>query len=138
MRRNTGRYCVVQTRQLNQTYPMIRFTNSLKRINAPELNMFMAHDDDDGNDEFENNSDRRELLVMFDENKVVKSIKQSKSNKSPGPDLPINELFIHGQNVLVKHCTILFNKIFDESGHLPTCWSKGIILPIQKKVRYIR
>ena len=63
---------------------------------------------------------------------VVKSVKQLKSNKSPGPDLLINELFIHGQNVLVKHCTILFNKIL-ENGHFPTCWSKGIIVPIHKK-----
>ena len=71
--------------------------------------MFIAHHDDDGNDEFENNFDRRELLVMFEElespiteNEVVKSVKQLKSNKSPRPDLLINELFIHGQNVLVK------------------------------------
>ena len=69
----------------------------------------MAHDDDDGNDEFENNFDRRELLVLFEElqspiaeNWVLKSVKQLKFNKSPGPDLLINELFIHSQNVLVK------------------------------------
>ena len=100
--------------------------------------MFMAHDDDNGNDEFENNFDRRELLVMFEElaspiteNEVVRSAKQLKSNKSPGPDLLINELFIHDQNVLIKHYTILFNKTF-ESGHLPTCWSKGIIVPVHK------
>ena len=103
--------------------------------------MFMAHDDDDGNDEFENNFDRRELLLLFEElespiaeNEVLKSVKQVKSNKSPGPDLliMINELFIHGQNVLVNQCTILFNKIFN-SGHFPICWSKGIIVPIHKR-----
>ena len=45
--------------------------------------MFMAHDDDDGNDGFENDFDRRELLVMFEEvespiteNEVLKSVKQ--------------------------------------------------------------
>ena len=42
----------------------------------------MAHDDDDGNDEFENNFDTKELLVMLEkleypitENEVVKSVK---------------------------------------------------------------
>ena len=106
--------------------------------------MLMAHDDGDSNDEFDNNFDRRELLVMFEElespiteNEVVKSVKQLKFNKSPGPDLLINELFIHGQIVFVKPCTIFFNKIF-ESGHFPTCWSKGIIVAIHKNVRYMR
>ena len=88
--------------------------------------MFIAHNENNGNDEFENNFDRREILVMFEElaspiteNEVLKSVKQLKSNKSPGPDLLINEVFIHGQNVLVKHCTEVFNNIF-ENGHFPS------------------
>ena len=136
---------MVQTRQ--QKKPNIsndQFYEFFTSINAPELDMFMAQDDDDGNDKFENNFDRRELLEMFEElespiaeNEVVNSVKQLTSNKSPGPDLLINELFIHGQNDSVQNCTIFFNKIF-ESGHLPTCWSKGIIVSIHKKVRYMR
>ena len=86
-------------RHIKHSYPETRTTNiqtfiintnSFLKIDAPELDMFMAHDDDDGNDEFENNFDRRELLVIFEEvespsaeNEVVKSVKQLKSNKSP-------------------------------------------------------
>ena len=39
----------------DQFYEFFFFTS----IDAPELYVFMVHDDDDGNDEFENNFDRR-------------------------------------------------------------------------------
>ena len=59
-----------------------QFYEFFTSINAPESDIFLAQDDADGNDEFENNFHRKELLVMFEElespiteNEVLKSVK---------------------------------------------------------------
>ena len=59
-----------------------QFYEFFKKFNAPIFDMIMAHNGDDGNDEFENNFDKREISVMFEElkspiteNEVLKSIK---------------------------------------------------------------
>ena len=107
-----------------------------KEVSAPNSEFFVP-DDDIG--EYVDKFDRGELQVMYaeldcllTEEEVTKAIKQLKLNKSAGPDLLLNELFIYGRTVLLPYVTSLFNKIF-ESGHFPEMWSKGIITPIHKK-----
>ena len=73
-----------------------------------------------------------ELNLNFSQNEILKSIKQLKSNKSGGPDMLINEFFIHGKQVLVPILCSLFNKVF-EYGFFPEEWSEGYIVPLHKK-----
>ena len=70
-----------------------------------------------------------ELNLNFSQNEILKSIKQLKSNKSGGPDMLINEFFIHGKQVLVPMLCSLFNKVF-EYGFFPEEWSEGYIVPL--------
>jgi hypothetical protein len=60
------------------------------------------------------------------------AIKQLSNNKSGGPDMYINELFIYGKEALIPHLLTLFNKIF-QVGHFPDVWSEGFIIPLHKK-----
>ena len=73
-----------------------------------------------------------ELNLNFSQNEILKSIKQLKSNKSGGPNMLINEFFIHGKQVLVPILCSLFNKVF-EYGFFPEEWSEGYIVPLHKK-----
>ena len=43
-----------------------------------------------------------------------------------------HELFIHGDNVLMPHLLLLFNKIFDKV-YFPESWSDGLIILLHKK-----
>lgn len=74
-----------------------------------------------------------ELNVCISQNELLQAIKQLKANKSGGPDMYINELFIHGKNVLMPHLLLPFNKIFDK-GYFPESWSDGFIIPLHKRV----
>ena len=83
--------------------------------------------------------ERNEFSVMFDElnepistELINKAIKELKSNKSGGPDMHINEFFVHGRDTHLPYLHKLFNKIFD-SGYFPTTWSEGFVVPLQKK-----
>ena len=82
------------------------------------------------NDEFSIMFD--ELNIDFSQTEILQSIKQLKTNKSGGPDMLLNEFFIHGKNVLVPILCNLFNKVF-EFGFLPEEWSEGYIVPLHKK-----
>ena len=62
----------------------------------------------------------------------MKAITQLKTNKSAGPDMLINEFFIHGKHILASTLVNLFNKIF-EVGHFPEAWSEGYVIPLHKK-----
>ena len=80
-----------------------------------------------------------EFVIMFEELKInflhtdiMKSIKQLKTNKSEGPDMLINEFFIHGKTILAPTLCNLFNKMF-ESGVFPEEWAEGYIIPLHKK-----
>ena len=80
-----------------------------------------------------------EFCIMFEElNRnfshvdILKAIKQLKTNKSGGPDKLINEMFMHGKNILVPTLCNLFNKIF-EIGKFPDDWSEGYVIPLHKK-----
>ena len=73
-----------------------------------------------------------ELNRNFSHVDILKAIKQLKTNKSGGPDKLINEMFMHGKNILVPTLCNLFNKIF-EIGKLPDDWTEGYVIPLHKK-----
>ena len=73
-----------------------------------------------------------ELNVNFSDTDIMKSIKQLKTNKSGGPDMLINDFFIHGKTILAPTLCNLFNKIF-ESGVFPEEWAESYIIPLHKK-----
>ena len=62
----------------------------------------------------------------------MKTVKQLRTNKSSGPDLLLNEFFIHGNSILCPYLLQLFNKIF-ELGYFPQGWSEGFVVPLHKK-----
>ena len=73
-----------------------------------------------------------ELNNLITEDEVVKAIKSLKANKSPGPDLVINEFFINACDVLKTKLTLLFNFVFN-NGHFLKQWVDGLLIPIHKK-----
>ena len=73
-----------------------------------------------------------ELNTTITETEIRKAIKQLKNGKNGGPDMLLNEFFIHGVNELLPYLYNLFNKILD-LGHFPEVWSKGYVVPIHKK-----
>ena len=73
-----------------------------------------------------------ELNTTITETEMRKEIKQLKNGKSGGPDMLLNEFFIHGVNELLLYLYNLFNKILD-LGHFPEVRSEGYVVPIQKK-----
>ena len=62
-----------------------------------------------------------ELNIGITHAEILNAIKQLKLNKSAGPDMLINEFFVHGKNTLAPTLYILFNKFFDK-GHFPEEW----------------
>ena len=73
-----------------------------------------------------------ELNLPIDDASLLKAISELKTNKSGGPDMYINEFFIHGKHVLSPYLLTLFNQIFD-IGYFPESWSEGFIVPLHKK-----
>ena len=73
-----------------------------------------------------------ELNVDIDSTEIQNSIKELKAGKSASEDLLLNEFFIHGQEKLLPYLLNLFNFVFS-SGHFPSMWSDGLIIPIHKK-----
>ena len=114
-----------------------KFHNYFKVINDPNTVFYQADEDIlHFNDRFF----KSEIQIMFaeldaeiSEEEIVKAIKMLNSGKSGGPDRLSNEFFIHGVTTLPKYLKQLFNIIF-ETGHFPTCWTEGHIVPIHKKV----
>ena len=76
-----------------------------------------------------------ELDETINEQEIVNAIKKLNSGKSGGPDRLLNEFFIYGIDILPKYLSKLFNVIYD-SGHFPSCWTDGHIVPIHKKGSY--
>ena len=81
-----------------------------------------------------------ELNVPFNLEELIKSVKQLNSNKSGGPDLYLNEFFIHGKGTLMPFILSLFNRIY-ELGYFPDSWSEGFVVPLHKngslKILYV-
>jgi len=76
---------------------------------------------------------KTELEIMFQElnrrielDCIIKAIKQLSTNKSGGPDMYLNEIFIHGKSTLATYFKHLFNKLFD-LGYFPQSWSEGYL-----------
>ena len=94
--------------------------------------------DDDIVDEYRNMMQNdiqvmfEELNVSIEESEIAKAIKELKCSKSGGPDLIINELFLHGSDILIPNLKTLFNHVF-RSGIFPQEWSEGILIPLYKK-----
>ena len=116
--------------------PLSSFEEYFKAVNNP-ADIFYTPDEDVlffneryVNDEFSIMFD--ELNIDFSQTEILQSIKQLKTNKSGGPDMLLNEFFIHGKNVLVPILCNLFNKVF-EFGFFPEEWSEGYIVPLHKK-----
>jgi len=112
------------------------FENYFRAINCPESRFYNTDEDVlDFIYRYEQNKFDvifDELNVPFSHKDVTKAIKQLHNNKSGGPDLFINEIFIHGRDVLTPFLLSLFNKVFD-IGYFPQCWSEGFIIPLHKK-----
>ena len=73
-----------------------------------------------------------ELNSPFDNASLLKAIAELKTGKSAGPDMFINEFFIHGKHMLSPVLLQLFNKAFD-LGYFPQTWTEGYIIPLHKK-----
>ena len=112
-----------------------KFHNYFKSINDPDTQYYQADEDIlEFNNRFLNSEAQimlSELDVEITEQEIVNAIKQLNSGKSGGPDRLLNEFFIYGIYVLPKYLSKLFNAIYD-SGHFPTCWTDGHIVPIHK------
>ena len=72
-----------------------------------------------------------ELNVPISNECILKAIKELNTGKSAGPDMLLNEFFIHGKDVLLPYFYSLFNKIF-ASGYFPPAWSEGFVIPLHK------
>ena len=73
-----------------------------------------------------------ELNLPFEQCEIIKAIKQLNTNKSAGPDMLLNEFFIHGKDTLSIYLLSLFNKIF-ELRYFPKTWTEGFVVPLHKK-----
>ncbi len=73
-----------------------------------------------------------ELDSTITHDEIRLAIKQLKSDRSGGPDLYLNEFFIHGRESLSPIITKLFNRIFN-IGYFPDSWSDGYIIPLHKR-----
>ena len=72
-----------------------------------------------------------ELDETISEQEIVSAINKLNSGKSGGPDRLLNEFFFYGIGILPLYLSKLFNVIYD-SGHFPSCWTDGHIVPIHK------
>lgn len=112
------------------------FEKYFKSVNNPDSPFFNVDEDIVYfNERYEQN----EFSIMFDELnlpiiniEIFQAIKELKTNKSGGPDLYLNEFFIHGKHVLAPYLLNLFNRIFD-IGYFPEVWSEGYVIPLHKK-----
>ena len=89
--------------------------------------------------DFLNTHDRLVTPTIFDELdkdileiEIVHAIGKLKLNKSVGNDDILNEYFIKCKDTLLPCLHLLFNNVFN-SGHFPSIWSKGCIVPVFKK-----
>ena len=112
------------------------FKQYFKSVNNPNSPFFIPDDDILY---FIERYEQNEFDVMFQELnlpihivEVEKAIRELNINKSAGPDMYLNEFFIHGKNVLVPYLLKLFNKIFDIE-YFPESWSEGYVIPLLKK-----
>ena len=51
---------------------------------------------------------------------------------SAGEDMLLNEMFVHGKNILAPSICVIFNHLL-HIGHFPDMWTEGLIIPVHKK-----
>ena len=107
-----------------------------KAVNNPNDPSYQADEDVL---RFNENYLNSEVKIMFEELdvgieyiEIKKAVSKLKKDKSGGPYLFLNELFIHGSDTLLPYLKALFNKIID-TGYFPDMWSDGYIVPLHKK-----
>ena len=93
------------------------FERYFSRLNNPEDPFFTPDEDVIY---FSERYERNEMDIMFQElntyfsvESILKVIGQLNTNTSAGPDMFLNELFMHGKRILSKYLLVLFNKIFE-------------------------
>ena len=113
------------------------FVQYFKAVNNPEDQFYQADEDVL---EFNERYLDGELQIMFEEldteityDEISKAIKSLNPNKSAGPDIFINEFFIHGKANFLGYFHKLFNTCLN-TGYFPKLWSEGFIVPIPKHV----
>ncbi len=74
-----------------------------------------------------------ELDAEITSSEINSAITQLKSGRSGGPDMLLNEFFIHGRQLLLPVLSTLFNTLFN-IGYFPDSWSEGHIIPLHKRV----
>ena len=74
----------------------------------------------------------QELSIPICTDEIINAIKDLKNGKCSGDDLFINEMFIHGRDVLCPYMLQLFNFIFD-SGIFPDMCRDGLLSPLYKR-----
>ena len=80
----------------------------------------------------ENNFDCSILNEPINDEEILKSVRSTKNNKSPGPDGINAEMYKETLILILPYLNKLFNAIFD-SGTFPENWGKSIITPVFKK-----
>ena len=106
----------------NSNISVSTFEHYFKSINNPNNQCFNPDEDTiHCIERYENN----EFNIMFadlnlpiNQDSLSKAIKQLGTGKSGGPDMYINEFFIHGKTIVQPYLLNLFNKIF-ELGYFP-------------------
>ena len=115
-------------------------TNKKSTIEGPSIEDFEQHflsvNVAQSNNQYQkvpllNDNSNPELNQQITVEEVQAAIKHLKSGKSPGEDNILNEFFKCSTPTVVEAITAYFNLIFD-SGIIPNCWGKGIIIPIYK------
>ena len=95
----------------------------------------MSNNEQTGQDERvtpESNVIFEELDIYFSEGEIQEQICKLKTQKSPGIDCLLNEMFIKCKDIFIP----IFKKLFDHilsTGIYPEEWSKGIVIPVFKK-----
>ena len=107
--------------------------NHFKTLNAePETNEMERRNIHDNISECQTQSKCIDILDHeIQEQEILKVIKKLKNNKSPGIDRITNEMIKCTKSYMVPVLKKIFNLILN-SGHFPSEWKKGIIVPIYK------
>ena len=111
------------------------FAAYFQAINNPDSSFYQADDDViDFNERYLESETQimfEELDIDITERELSDALKELKTNSSGGPDLLLNEFFIHGKDVLSPYLLKLFNTCL-LNGYFPSIWSEGYIVPIPK------
>ena len=94
---------------------MDNFQRYFKSVNCPNSRFYNADDDVlyfiERYEQNEFDIMFNELNMPFSSDDVKKAIQQLQNNKSCGPDLYINEIFIHGKDVFIPYLFLFLTRI---------------------------